>query len=125
MTILFICSKQVHEGFVAYDEKLIQLEKVIREIFPIETRDVEFKAATKSYTVNKKYIHICMKDRDGIYYDDQVLLNVMIHELSHAINKDDVGHTTKFYKICNDLLDKAAEKGAYEKKTVIPENYCS
>lgn len=125
MVIVFISTKQVHEGFVAYDEKLVELEKLLREVFPAETRSVEFKAASKSYTVNKKHINICMRDREGNYYDDQVLLNVMLHELSHAINKDDIGHTTKFYKTFNDLLNKASEKGIYEKSTKIPENYCT
>lgn len=122
-TILYACYYQVREDFVSHDPKLLELTERLRKIFPSEMKDVKFVCGKKSYTINKNKVHICMQNGQKEYYDDQILLNVIIHELAHVCNKD-VGHTPSFYKTFDELLKKATDEGVYDTKTVVPSDYC-
>ena len=79
---------------------------------------------TGSYTINKKNVHICMRDINGDYYDRNMLIYVLIHEIAHVIC-DEIGHTTKFHKINDELLDHATERSIYDPSQPIPLDYCS
>ena len=77
----------------------------------------------KSYTINKKRIHICLFDESGNYYDENMLTYVTIHELAH-VKCTEIGHTQKFHDIFNDLLKTASNAGVYNPHKEIIKDYC-
>jgi len=122
------------------DYKLEDLKKKIEIILnkdnyftgslsPLNNRDflneINIYPGKKSYTINKKDTYICMKDKkSGEYYDDNILMYVLIHELAHSINTKNIGHTKEFHEINNELLKLATEEGIYDPSVNIPLNYC-
>lgn len=80
-----------------------------------------------SYTINKgEKIIICLSNRktDKIY-DLNLLVYVLIHELSHIINSD-YGHGDKFKSIFAQLVKYAIDIGIYnyENYKKKPKEYC-
>ena len=77
----------------------------------------------KSYTINKQKIFLCLRDENGSYYDDMMLLYVLLHELSHVLC-DEVGHTEKFHEIFDQILAEANKQGIYDNSYSIIQDYC-
>ncbi len=126
------------EFFLEGDPKIDELLDAVEPIFqsdnyyvgnlePLNNRDVlnEIKVykGKKSYTINKKRVFLCLKDKNGQYYNDNMLIYVFLHELAHVIC-DEVGHTQKFHDIFQDILDLAHEKGVRNKNDPIIQDYC-
>lgn len=78
----------------------------------------------KSYTINKQRIYLCLKDENGKYYQKNMLMYVLLHEIAHVIC-DEVGHTDKFQKIFDQLLYEATLATIYNPNIPIIQNYCS
>lgn len=104
------------------DPILLSVKEKMRLIYP-QIDHLEFYEANKSYTTNKKKVHLCLKDEKGDYYHENMLLYVGLHELAH-VKCDEIGHTDKFHKIFQQLLDKAADIGIYDPSIPIVQNYC-
>lgn len=85
--------------------------------------EVELYTGNQSYTINKHKIYMCLKDENGKYYDDNTLLNVLIHELAHCVSNQ-VGHTALFGNILEHLMARAAERGIIDPNKPVPQNYC-
>ncbi len=49
-----------------------------------------------SYTTNKTYIHMCLKNKEGKVHSKDILLFAFVHELAHA-GCDEHGHTDMFW----------------------------
>ena len=94
---------------------------------PLNSRDImneiELYKGDKSYTINKRKIFLCLFDENGNYYPDMMYIFVLLHELSHCIC-DEVGHTPKFNKIFDAILEKAAELNIYDPSFPIILDYC-
>ncbi len=117
---------QVREEFAMSDPKLNEIHKVLIELEPQVARDLTLYEGNKSYTVNKEKMTLCLKEPGTQkYYDDNTLRYVAIHELAHAANLTDVGHTPAFYRKFDELLDRAARMGLYNPNQPIPDNYCN
>lgn len=79
----------------------------------------------ESYTINKKEIHLCTRDpQNGLYYDKNTLMFVLLHELSHVLCKD-IGHTRNFATINHALLTHAIKHGYYDPSKPFVKNYCT
>jgi hypothetical protein len=109
------------------DKEVLELVEKIRHIDPSVDKIIDnlrFFEGDKSYTLDKKYIFICKKDKktQEQYHQNQLIL-VLIHEISHALC-DEVGHTPKFDMIFEDLLNKAIQKGLYDESIPNVDNYC-
>lgn len=113
---------RLHEKYSEDDPMLIELRKKVEKVFP-DINTVVLLKGTKSYTINKKKIHLCLFDKDGKYYDENMLTYVLLHELAH-VRCDEVGHTDKFHRIFKDILEKASENGVYNPSKPIIKNYC-
>lgn len=85
--------------------------------------DIDLYKGSKSYTLNKSSIYICLKDKHGKYYSRNMLCYVLLHEYAHVLCES-VGHTPEFYEIFNTLLQKAAKKKLYDPSIPPVENYC-
>jgi len=109
------------------DKEVLELVEKIRHIDPSVDKIIDnlrFFEGDKSYTLDKKYIFICKKDKktQEQYHQNQLVL-VLIHEISHALC-DEVGHTPKFDMIFEDLLNKAIQQGLYDESIPNVDNYC-
>jgi predicted metal-dependent hydrolase len=77
--------------------------------------------STKSFTQNKKDIYLCNSD------DKNIENYVLLHELSHIINKDH-GHTESFKKTFSQVLDEAEKQKIVDRTKINKDkinNYCS
>jgi hypothetical protein len=108
--ILVLVTKQ-SEKFTAKDPMILELHSILSKIHP-KANEVNIDKGKKSYTVNKKDITLCLTDQDGEYYNKNMLVGVAVHELAHAVC-DEIGHTPKFWKIYDELLEKATKLGFY------------
>ena len=106
------------------DSKLDQLQQRISKCIP-EIKQVDVVRSDKSFTINKKYVHVCAQDDDGQYYEDNMLIFVMLHELAHALCPDNTeDHPPSWQKEFNKLLDRATDCGVYDPKKPLVQNYC-
>lgn len=108
------------------DEDVLALVEQVRNIDPSVNKIVDrlkFFEGRRSYTINKTYVHICKKDKNGKLYARNQLVLVLLHEIAHALC-DEVGHTDKFNRILDDLLEKASKKGVYDPSIPNIPDYC-
>ena len=126
---VFNCIK---ENFMSSDPMLVELEVELREFFNTSSYKIndgnvmdhiKMYRGNKSYTLNKKKVYICMKDNDGKYYDKNMLIYVIAHELSHVLC-DEIGHTPKFQEIFDKLLEELTTFGLYNPEIPIDYEYC-
>ncbi len=102
-------------------EELSQIPRVKEVVY---RSGLKFFDSKKSYTINKKYVFICMYDKDGKLYPKNQLTLVLLHEIAHAIC-DEIGHTKKFQEILDDLLEEAHQKKLYDPTIAPIIGYCS
>lgn len=86
-------------------------------------------ADSTSYTVSKgESMYICLRDGQDHtkFVDYQVLLFVIIHELSHIANYDKWGHDDRFWTVFRFMLREAIECGIYQPidYSLRPVDYC-
>lgn len=113
----YICDE-----FDASDPKLAEIRLKLEKLSPV-VKKLKFFRANKSFTINKKRIHLCLKDENGQYYPDNMLMYVAIHELAHVLCKD-IGHTQSFYDVFEKLIAQADELKIYDKSIPILKDYC-
>jgi hypothetical protein len=111
------------EEFKKEDPMLYKIRNKMRPLQPEMVDHIILLEDTKSYTINKKKVYLCLKDENGEYYDDNMLMFVAIHELAHVLC-DEIGHTDKFQNIFQDLLNKAADLEIYDPSVAPIQNYC-
>lgn len=135
ITSLFI---QVRE-FITPDNYLISIKDKLKPFF--DPKNVTFKGilkglndgniidkipiskGEKSYTINKEKIYICLKDEEKEYYDENMLIYVILHEIGHVLCKSE-GHTQEWHTIFKALQNYANKRGFWDAKEPIINNYC-
>lgn len=129
-TILSIFVAAVLYGTVSFcKEKYQQSDPILHEIrenltlLSPRVHELKFYADSKSYTLNKQKVYLCLKDEDDKYYPMNMLMYVAIHELAHVLC-DEIGHTAKFQRIFAQLLSQASELGIYDPSVPVLRNYC-
>jgi hypothetical protein len=118
VTLIF---KQVKENFSQYHPVIQVLKENIINCFP-ELGNLKIFEGDKSYTINKEKIYLCIRDKNGQYYNQNILMYVLLHEVAHTICPE-IGHTQEFKNIFNSLLERATGYGIYS-NTDIPKDYC-
>ncbi len=131
LTILYVFFRIIIEIRDNYENKnedeytrmLIEKLRVIHPNVDKIVKELRFFEGDKSYTIDKKYVFLCKRDqKTGEQYHDNQLILVLIHEISHALC-DEIGHTEKFHKINDGLLQRASEMGLYNDSIQVS-NYC-
>jgi hypothetical protein len=84
---------------------------------------VKLYRGEKSYTINKEKIFLCMKNDKGQYYNNNLLIYVLAHEISHSLC-DEIGHTEKFHYIFEALLQQLSMAGIYNPSIPVDQHYC-
>lgn len=118
----FIISRRLIEKFQEDDPMLIELRQTLQPVFPDMTNVILLRGK-KSYTINKKRIHLCLRDEKGDYYDKNMLVYVLLHELAH-VRCPEIGHTPAFHETFNDLLKIAIDNQIYDPQKPIIKDYC-
>lgn len=129
---------QIEEFHLQDDPKLRELKEKIKPIFNKKNytgilecnnkrnilNEITLYKGDKSYTINKHKIFLCLKDENNNYYNDMMLLHVLLHECSHVLCTS-VGHTDEFNTIFDAVLEEASKMGIYDKDFEIIQNYCT
>lgn len=132
LIISYFAFNCIKENFMSSDPMLLELDTELRKFFNTSIYkindgnvmdNIKMYRGNKSYTLNKKKVYICMKDNDGKYYDKNMLIYVIAHELSHVLC-DEIGHTPKFQEIFDKLLEELTEFGLYNPEIPIDYEYC-
>lgn len=108
------------------DEYVLDIVRRLSEAHPDIKRiapNLKFFEGKKSYTINKTYVFICLKDEKGKLYQQNQLVLVIAHEIAHALC-DEIGHTEKFQNILDDLLKAAEKAGLYDPRIPHIPDYC-
>ena len=121
IVIIILCFR-IQEKWLEDDPMLIDLKDTLRTVFPEIDNTILLKGK-KSYTINKKRIHLCLKDEKDNYYEKNMLVYVLLHELAHVVCKE-VGHTDLFYSEFKKILDKASNAGIFDKHKPLIKDYC-
>ncbi len=117
------CDYGVTEYFQSSSDPILdELRDQLAVLHP-KFQKVRISEADKSYTINKKHVYICVKDGHGRYYNRNMLCYVILHEYAHMLC-DEIGHTRKFYRIFDELLEQATEKGLYDPNIPPLNDYC-
>ncbi len=131
--------KKVIEKYIEDEPKIQELYQIIKPLFDDPNKKftgklkalndmdllkkITMKKGNKSYTINKEVVHLCLKDANGQYYDNNSLIYVLIHELAHMVNKS-IGHDNSFQETNDELLEYATEMGIYDPNKPMVANYC-
>lgn len=91
---------------------IVELHAMMSVVDPEACNSITIKKGDKSYTVNKKHMHLCLNNEKGDYFNKNMLMYVALHELAHVKCKS-IGHTPEWHKIFDDLLVKATKSGVY------------
>lgn len=130
-SIMFIMIKEkcLFESFQEYyypsstaSSVINDLKSKINYCFP-HLPDFPIYESNSSFTKDKKVIYLCCKDKNGDYYEYNVLMYVLLHEIAHTQCPEE-GHTELFKKIFHNLLLQAQQSGIYV-PVEIPKDYCS
>lgn len=121
--LLYALKQQISEYTLQDDPMLYTLKEVLKPVHPI-IDELKLYKGDKSFTINKDKIFLCLYDKNGNYYPLNMLIYVLLHEVSHRINDVDVGHTPEFHRIFNELLEKATQIGVYNPSIPVIQNYC-
>lgn len=122
LTVLYTTIVYCHEKYQQGDPMLHEIRENLLLLSP-KVAHLHFYRDNKSYTINKQRIYLCLKDEQDDYYPINMLMYVAIHELAHVLC-DEIGHTPKFHKIFEKLLDKASQIGIYNPHIPIIKDYC-
>lgn len=121
--IIWWVTNYIKENHLQDDPMLSKLKEILEPLHP-DIKNIKLYKGAKSYTINKDKIYMCLKDENEEYYPTNMLIYVFLHEFSHRLNKDDIGHTENFHKIFEDLIEKAHNMGIYDASIPPIENYC-
>ena len=110
----------------SFDDPMIK--RIKNDLIKIDPRvqSLSFKAANESFTEDKKHVYLCIRDKQGQYYDYNMLMYVSLHELAHAFsNTVDEEHTSdEFKNNFRILLQKGQEVGLYDPVKPLNYDYC-
>lgn len=137
--ISWIIITQIEEFKLQDEPKLKELKSIVATLFDknkkytgflscLNNRDimneVSLYKGDKSYTINKHKVFLCLKDENLQYYDNNSLIYVLLHELSHVLTIS-IGHTPEFDNIFQSILDEASRQGIYNPAIPMIQNYCN
>ena len=86
--------------------------------------DLSLCKGDKSFTINKEDIFLCLRDENGKYYNDNILIYVLLHEVAHHLTSS-IGHTPEFHEKFDILLKKAIDMNIYDPSIPTVKNYCN
>ena len=113
---------QVFEQFNNDSQIIHDIVRNLNKYFP-KINKLDFFEGDESFTLNKKKVYICIKDKFGKVYDSNVLTYVILHEYTHSICPE-IGHTPLYKSMFANIISKAINVGVYVADGQFPEDYC-
>lgn len=127
LLFLFSLTWVYRKQATCYQEPM--LEKLRADLIKIDPRveRLQFYPANESYTEDKEKIYICLKDENGQYYPYNMLMEVCLHEVSHALTTviDKQHVTPEFNNMFTYLRKRAASMNLYNPDEPTVPNYCT
>lgn len=139
--LVYLITRQVRDYYTSRDPKLGELlhkiKKAVKNCYedsnlctekescmleteidqgggPLKSLDhITLHEGDSSYSLNKHKIYLCLKKKNGEYYDDNMLLFVLAHEIAHCLCPN-VGHTKEWQEINDELLHCLIKQGVYK-----------
>lgn len=125
IVVLTLVVRDTREKVAELHPRVVQLKRLVARYFPAEMNKVRLFENSATYTLNKSKIYICVENADKVPYDDNTMIYVILHELAHALNDKDIGHSEAYRKIFTSLLSRAEKYGIYDpRKKKNTENFC-
>ena len=110
---------------VYYDPLIKKLSDDLEKTYPdIKKHNIIILGANDTFTENKKKIFICLRKKNGEYYDYHTLLYISLHELAHVLTEAYDNHGEQFNKTFSALLLRAKHLGLYDDTKKINYDYC-
>lgn len=107
------------------DKKLAEIKIKLTRIDPRVEKVAFYTDPDESYTLGKKEVYMCVKDKSGNYYHDDVLMYIALHELAHVLIPEDTSmHPPKFDQLFSQLKERAEHMKLYNPATPFPKEYC-
>lgn len=124
MFLVFI-TLYLNKIYSYHDPLIDRLKDDLLKVDP-RVEELSFHASNESFTEDKKFVYLCLKDKDGKYYDYNMIMYVSLHELAHAFSDSvDTDHSGKEFKDnFRNLLNKAQTLGLYDPKLPLVYDYC-
>ena len=125
LVVFYIIYLYVRKVETYDDPKLKDIHDKLIKIDP-RAEFISLLGSSQSFTEDKIRTYMCLRDEQGNYYDDNMLMYVAIHELAHVNSKSvDPDHKTDEFKDNFKLLLKKAEDlGLYDPKLPLNYKYC-
>lgn len=124
LVLVYAVVNQIREYHLQHDPILDMLTDIMKPVHPI-FENLKIYKGSKSYTLNKERVFLCIYDENGDMYPLNMLIYVLLHEVAHMLNDKDVGHTKAFHAKFDELLDKATELQIYNPSIPIIADYCN
>jgi hypothetical protein len=101
------------KNFPKFENYITDSLDKVRNVVIMETSADKNNFKTTSYTINKKTVILCIRDKymDKIH-DENTLMYVLIHEMAHMLNPE-IGHGENFKKIFKFLVEQSSIIGIY------------
>jgi WLM domain len=113
----FLASLQYKYGAAPQNRESRIVEAILVNYNPDKFYENDPKAGKgTSFTINKgEKIYICLRQKDNpmTFVDDNTVIFVMLHEISHIGNYDGWGHRVDFWDVFKFVLKEAVEHGVY------------
>lgn len=123
---VYLIYNQIVEFHLQDDPMLYTLKEVLVPLLDFyNIKNLKLYKADKSFTINKERIFLCLYDEKGEYYPLNMLIYVILHEIAHYLNKDDIGHTEKFHMKFEEVLNTAITFGIFNPNIPVIKNYCN
>ena len=126
MVGVIICTFFINKVETYRDSKILEIQTKLMRVDPDVTSKLNIQAGNQSFTEDKKDMFLCLRDEQGKYYPDNMLMYVALHELAHAKSHSvDVNHSGDEFKTnFNSYLKKAEELGFYSPSKGLVREYC-
>lgn len=108
------------------DQKLQELKV---KVSPLDPKISDFNFYTDpsgSYILGDRDVYICVLNEQGDYYDDNFLIYVILHELTHGLIPSDTrDHPPLFDSTFEEIKNRAIRLGIYNPTIPFPSTYCN
>jgi len=123
----------LEKNYSADSSKNYFIKKLKQNYNPYMISEAAVDPRYTTYTVDKQYMHICLRTRDTEekVYDMNTLMYVVLHESAHLANYSPdgyaiIGHGNSFKMIFKFLVEQSIKLGLYNyiDYSNIPQPYC-
>lgn len=123
----------LEKNYINDGSKNYFIKKLIENYHPNILSEAAIDNRYTTFTIDKKEMHICLRTRDENekLYNIDLLMYVILHELSHLCNYNEnenpiIGHGVEFKEIFKFLVIESIKLGIYKYKDYSqnPEPYC-